>query len=68
MDPNNRWHKTHGLCGDQKYLELFFDLFESKNIKILDENIGHGAPWNFTLYGYIDGGWGFIIFSRPCPS
>jgi len=52
MDPNNRWHKTHGLCGDQKYLELFFDLFESKNIKILDENIGHGAPWNFTLYGY----------------
>jgi len=52
LDKNNKWYKTHGTCGDQKYLELFFSLFGEENVKILDENIGHGAPWNFTLYDY----------------
>jgi len=54
MDINNKWHETHGMCGDQKYLELFEPLFGKENIKVLDENIGHGAPWNFTLYKYFN--------------
>ena len=54
MDKNNKWHKTHGTWADQKYLELFPVLFEKENIKILDDNIGHAAPWNFTLYNYSD--------------
>lgn len=50
MNKDNPWFKTHGGCGDQKYLELFRKLFG--DVKILDDNIGHGAPWNFHLYGY----------------
>ena len=55
LNTNNKYHKTHGTCGDQKYLELFSELFGRKNIKILDENIGHGAPWNLLLYDYLSG-------------
>lgn len=55
LDKNNKWYETHGMCGDQKYLELFEPLFGKENIKILDEDIiGHGAPWNFTLYNYFN--------------
>ena len=53
MDKTNKWFKTHGGCGDQKYLELFSKLFGRSNVKILDDNIGHGAPWNFLLYRYL---------------
>lgn len=52
MNKKNPWFETHGGCGDQKYLELFEVLFG--NVKILDEDIGHGAPWNFSLYEYFD--------------
>ena len=52
MDKSNPWFKTHGGCGDQKYLELFESMFG--NVKILDEDIGHAAPWNFSLYQYCD--------------
>ena len=52
IDPNNKWHETYGGFADQKYLELFPVLFGKENVKILDDDIGHGAPWNFPLYKY----------------
>lgn len=54
MDKNNPWAKQYGTCGDQKYLEAFGKLFGNENIKIYDDDIGHGAPWNFKLYKYLD--------------
>ena len=50
INPVNKWSKEYGTCGDQKYLELFEKLFEG--IKVLDDDIGHGAPWNLPLYRY----------------
>ena len=50
MDKSNKWAKVYGVCGDQKYLELFESMFG--NVKILDEDVGHAAPWNFRLYKY----------------
>ena len=47
IDIDNEYSLTHGTCGDQKYLELFGVLFGQEKIKIIDEDIGHGAPWNF---------------------
>jgi len=52
MDKSNKWFPTHGFCGDQKYLELFESMFG--NVKVLDDDIGHAAPWNFRLYKYFD--------------
>ena len=52
MDKNNRWFAEYGGCGDQKYLELFESKFG--DVKILDEDIGHAAPWNFSLYNYFE--------------
>jgi len=52
MDPTNQWHARYGKVGDQVYLEAFEPLFGSDNISIIDKSIGHGAPWNFTLYQY----------------
>lgn len=39
------YYKTHGMCGDQVYLTLFPQLF--KNVRVIDEKVGHLAPWNF---------------------
>jgi hypothetical protein len=47
---DNEYFQTHGTCGDQKYLEVFEQL--STNVKVLDEDIGHLAPWNFNYHGY----------------
>jgi hypothetical protein len=47
---NHQYYETHGKCGDQKYLELFPQLFN--NVKVLDDNIGHLAPWNFLHHQY----------------
>ena len=52
LDPDNQHYKTHGICGDQKYLELFAPLFGEDNVKVLDDNIGHLAPWNIRFHGY----------------
>jgi len=49
---NNEFSKTHGTCGDQKYLELFLELFQ--NIFVFDNFIGHLAPWNFQYHQYND--------------
>lgn len=53
IDKDNPWAKKYGGCGDQKYLEAFGKLFGDENIKIFDDDIGHGAPWNFRLYKYL---------------
>ena len=44
--------KELSIMGDQKYLEAFIPMFGEEAIKVLDEDIGHGAPWNFRLYIY----------------
>ena len=51
-DPNNQWAGRYGTCGDQKYLEMFVPLFGADRVAILDDSIGHGAPWNYNLYQY----------------
>jgi len=50
MDKSNPWFRKYGKVGDQKYLELFEEMFG--DVKVLDDNIGHGAPWNLRLYKY----------------
>ena len=50
LSTNHRFYKTHGICGDQKYLELFEKFFN--NVSIFDEHIGHLAPWNFNMHEY----------------
>ena len=50
--PDNEYYKTHGMCGDQKYLELFEELFEG--VKTLDKHFIHLAPWNFAYHEYKD--------------
>ena len=47
---DHQYYSTHGKCGDQKYLELFPQLFN--NVKVLDEYIGHLATWNFLQHEY----------------
>ena len=49
IDPSNKWFKTHGQCGDQKYLELFEKTIDKKDICIIDKYVGHTAPWNMSL-------------------
>ena len=56
IDPNNEWADQYGRVGDQAYLEAFAPLFGEENICVIDDKIGHGAPWNFPLYTYnVDG-------------
>jgi len=47
----NRTNPELATCGDQKYLEKFYEMFPSST-KILDETFAHTAPWNFRLYIY----------------
>jgi dTDP-4-dehydrorhamnose reductase len=48
-------HSELGLdtCGDQKYLDVFPNMCKKGEIYI-DDNIGHGAPWNWASYLNID--------------
>lgn len=45
-------YPEYATCGDQKYLEGFIPNFGEENICVIDETVGHGAPWNFRLYRY----------------
>lgn len=54
---DNQYYETHGMCGDQKYLELFEELFDG--VKVLDEYFGHIAPWNYAYHGY--DGYGSVV-------
>lgn len=51
FNPNNRYSKKFGTCGDQKYLELFPMIYNSV-LCIIDKKVGHLAPWNWKYYGY----------------
>ncbi len=46
----SEWFETHGTCGDQKFLELFIPMF--KKVKVIDELVGHAAPWNVHVQEY----------------
>ena len=46
-------HPEYATCGDQKYLDYFLTLCPKDSIYV-DENIGHGAPWVWQLYKFID--------------
>lgn len=46
-----KYPEYHG-CGDQKYLEGFIPNFGEEHICVADKTFGHGAPWNYRLYGY----------------
>ena len=52
--PNNQFSNIFGSCGDQKYLELFDEFFNPENIEILCHKIGNGAPWNFTMFEFLN--------------
>ena len=52
--PNNEYSEIFGACWDQKYLELFGEKFGEENIQNLCLTIGNGAPWNFTLFTFLD--------------
>lgn len=53
MDPDNQYSEKYGKCGDQKYLELFEIKFPQK-VKVIDDLVGHGAPWCFHSYTYLE--------------
>lgn len=44
-------YPEYATCGDQKYLEYFPKVCSSKEIYI-DDNIGHGAPWQWQCFGF----------------
>ena len=52
--PDNKYADIFGACGDQKYLELFGNLFGEENIEILCKEVGNGAPWNFTMFEFLE--------------
>tara|TARA_R110002167_G_scaffold355499_1_gene569876 strand:+ start:1067 stop:1915 length:849 start_codon:yes stop_codon:yes gene_type:complete len=47
----NKKYPELATCGDQKYLDHFPNICESIYI---DENIGHGAPWQWQMYEILD--------------
>lgn len=49
---DHKFYNSHGDCGDQKYLELFENMFPK--VTILDKFIGHLAPWNINFHQYYD--------------
>lgn len=68
INTRNEWADQYGTCGDQKYLEAFALLFGKENICVIDEEIGHGAPWNMSLYEYLDEELGGQIKWSPEPN
>lgn len=58
VNPNNKYRKSHGTCGDQKYLELFEVLYPGR-VKVLKDKVGYWAPWNFHVYAP----WNFNVYN-----
>jgi len=54
LNPANEYSSRYGTCGDQKYLELFEVKFGKENVCIIDDLVGHGAPWCFDSYSYLE--------------
>jgi hypothetical protein len=44
-------YEQYATCGDQKYLEYFPTVCSPSEIYI-DNGIGHGAPWLWSVYDY----------------
>lgn len=65
INPHNKWAEKYGTCGDQKYLEAFSVVFGPENVCVIDEEIGHGAPWNMGLYDYVTNEIGGEFVWRP---
>jgi hypothetical protein len=54
MNSDNFYRNTgFDTCGDQKYLELFEVCFP-KSTHIFGDFIVHGAPYNFSLFGFLN--------------
>ena len=51
LDQDNKHAAEYGSCGDQKYLELFPQLFEG--VFELDQFIGQLAPWSVSQHNFI---------------
>ena len=49
IDTDNKYAEGFGTCGDQKYLELFDEIFDEKEIKVLCHDVGNLAPWNLHM-------------------
>jgi len=49
----HRKYREYATCGDQKYLD-YFPILCPKNSIYVDVNIGHGAPWAWQLYKFVD--------------
>ena len=49
---DHQFYSLYGDCGDQKYLELFPNLFNG--VESFDKFFGHLAPWNFNYHTYTD--------------
>ena len=62
FDQENEYFKSHGTCGDQKYLELFGELHGNSNIAVVEETVGHLAPWNARLYEYLEDDMNYIVW------
>jgi len=48
LNTENIYYNKYGSCGDQKYLELFIELWDVDKVCIFDNDVrcGHLAPWN----------------------
>jgi len=51
ITPDGPYHKSHGTCGDQKYLELF-EVKYPEAVTVIFDKASHVAPWNAQLYNY----------------
>ena len=51
LNPENEYYSEYGVCGDQKYLELFDKLYEG--VFVFDDYIGHLAPWSLPYHKFI---------------
>lgn len=51
IDPANQYSLCFGSCGDQKFLETL-ELIYPEDVKVVDHNFGHLAPWNVTFHSY----------------
>lgn len=51
LNPKNEYYTEYGVCGDQKYLELFEKLYEE--VFVFDDYIGHLAPWSLPYHKFM---------------
>lgn len=56
LQPNHRYYKIYGTCGDQKYLDLFEPLFG--DVCVFDQvgSVGYLAPWCVDNVRYLNDG------------